>query len=333
MMDLDRELWRLGIPSKTRHNEVAPAQFEMAPIFEKSSIAADHNMIVMELMRRVALRHGLVCLLHEKPFAGINGNGKHNNWSMATDEDENLLEPGNTPHENAQFLVFLVATIAAVDKYAELLRIGISGPGQRPPPGRQRGPAGDHLACSWASSSTTSSCQLEKGAASRSKKGGTMELGVSVLPQPPQGRHGPQPHLAFRLHRQQVRVPRGRLHGRHLLAPTRCSTPSWLRCVGRAWPTSWRRRKRRFQQGAWRSFCRRTSRSTRRSSSAGTATAKSWHKEAAKRGLPNLKNTAGRPARHAQEGIQGAFRQAQGAQQQGILRAARRSCGSATSRS
>ncbi|HJT23539.1 MAG TPA: glutamine synthetase III, partial [bacterium] len=126
MMDLDRELWRLGIPAKTRHNEVAPAQFEIAPIFEKSSIAADHNMLVMEMLRRVALRHGLVCLLHEKPFAGINGNGKHNNWSMATDEGENLLEPGKTPHANAQFLAFLVATIAAVDKYAELLRIGIT---------------------------------------------------------------------------------------------------------------------------------------------------------------------------------------------------------------
>ncbi|HEY5955043.1 MAG TPA: glutamine synthetase III, partial [Polyangiaceae bacterium] len=129
MMDLDRELWKLGIPAKTRHNEVAPAQFELAPMFERSSLSADHNMVTMELMRRIALRHDLVCLLHEKPFAGINGSGKHNNWSMSTDEGENLLDPGNTPHANAQFLAFLVATISAVDEYAALLRIAVSGPG------------------------------------------------------------------------------------------------------------------------------------------------------------------------------------------------------------
>ncbi|MES2201720.1 MAG: glutamine synthetase III [candidate division FCPU426 bacterium] len=181
MMDLDRELWRLGIPSKTRHNEVAPAQFEMAPIFEKSSVAADHNMIVMELMRRIAMRHGLVCLLHEKPFAGINGNGKHNNWSMATDEGENLLEPGSTPHENAQFLTFLTATIAAVDKYAELLRIGISGPGNDHRLGANEAPPAI-ISIFLGEQLDDIVNQLEKGATSRSKKGGTMELGVSVLP-------------------------------------------------------------------------------------------------------------------------------------------------------
>ena len=181
MMDLDRELWRYGIPSKTRHNEVAPAQFEMAPLFEKSSVAADHNMIVMELLRKVALRHGLVCLLHEKPFKGINGNGKHNNWSMATDEGENLLDPGKTPHANAQFLAFLVATISAVDKYAELLRIGISGPGNDHRLGANEAPPaiisiflGDQL--------QDIVDQLEKGPATSSKSGGTMELGVSILP-------------------------------------------------------------------------------------------------------------------------------------------------------
>jgi glutamine synthetase len=181
MMDLDRELWRYGIPSKTRHNEVAPAQFEMAPLFEKSSVAADHNMIVMELLRKVALRHGLVCLLHEKPFAGINGNGKHNNWSIATDEGENLLDPGKTPHANAQFLAFLVATISAVDKYSELLRIGISGPGNDHRLGANEAPPaiisiflGDQL--------QDIVDQLEKGPATSSKSGGTMELGVSILP-------------------------------------------------------------------------------------------------------------------------------------------------------
>jgi glutamine synthetase len=181
MMDFDRECWRLGIPAKTRHNEVAPAQFEIAPIFEKSSIAADHNMLVMELLRRIALRHGLVCLLHEKPFAGINGNGKHNNWSMATDENENLLEPGVTPHENAQFLAFLVATISAVDKYAELLRIGIAGPGNDHRLGANEAPPAI-ISIFLGSQLDDIIAQLEKGAASSSKQGGVLELGVSVLP-------------------------------------------------------------------------------------------------------------------------------------------------------
>jgi len=181
MMDLDRELWRYGIPSKTRHNEVAPAQFEMAPLYEKSSVAADHNMIVMELLRKVALRHGLVCLLHEKPFAGINGNGKHNNWSIATDEGENLLEPGKTPHANAQFLAFLVATISAVDKYAELLRIGISGPGNDHRLGANEAPPAI-ISIFLGEQLQDIVDQLEKGSASASKSGGVMELGVSILP-------------------------------------------------------------------------------------------------------------------------------------------------------
>jgi glutamine synthetase len=115
MMDLDRELWRLGIPAKTRHNEVAPGQFEMAPVYEPTSVGSDHNMIVMSTMRRLAPQHGLMLLIHEKPFAGINGSGKHNNWSMGTDDGENLLDPGNDPHANAQFLAFLApaTTIAS----------------------------------------------------------------------------------------------------------------------------------------------------------------------------------------------------------------------------
>ncbi len=181
MMDLDRELWRLGIPAKTRHNEVAPAQFEIAPVFEKSSITADHNMLVMEMLRRVALRHGLVCLLHEKPFAGINGNGKHNNWSMATDRGENLLEPGGTPHENAQFLAFLTAVLSAVDKYAELLRVGISGPGNDHRLGANEAPPAI-ISVFLGEQLDDIVSQLEKGPASSSKQGGTMELGVSVLP-------------------------------------------------------------------------------------------------------------------------------------------------------
>src|SRR5512137_3038212 len=122
MNDLNKELWKMGITSKTQHNEVAPAQYEMAPLFSTTNIATDHNQLVMETMQKVALRHGLVCLLHEKPYAGINGSGKHNNWSLSTDDGINLLEPGNTPGENVQFLLFLSALLKAVDTHADILR-------------------------------------------------------------------------------------------------------------------------------------------------------------------------------------------------------------------
>ena len=129
MKDLDEELWKLGILAKTEHNEVAPAQHELAPIFCSTNIATDHNQLTMELMKKVAERHGLVCLLHEKPFAGVNGSGKHNNWSISTDTGVNLLEPGESPNENAQFLLFLAAVIAAVDDYQDLLRVSVANAG------------------------------------------------------------------------------------------------------------------------------------------------------------------------------------------------------------
>lgn len=129
MKELDEELWKLGILAKTKHNEVAPAQHELAPIFTTTNIATDHNQLTMEMMKKVAERHGLVCLLHEKPFDGVNGSGKHNNWSLSTDLGENLLEPGSSPRENAQFLLFLVATIKAVDEYQDLLRLSVASAG------------------------------------------------------------------------------------------------------------------------------------------------------------------------------------------------------------
>ena len=129
MHDLDEELWKLGIPAKTKHNEVAPAQHELAPVFDTTNVAVDHNQLTMEIMKKVASKHNMVCLLHEKPFEGINGSGKHNNWSMNTDTGVNLLDPGKTPAENTQFLVFLVAVIKAVDDYADLLRISVASAG------------------------------------------------------------------------------------------------------------------------------------------------------------------------------------------------------------
>lgn len=129
MHELDEELWKLGIPAKTKHNEVAPAQHELAPIFDTANVAVDHNQLTMEIMKKVADRHGLVCLLHEKPFEGINGSGKHNNWSLITNTGVNLLEPGHTPAENIQFLIFLMAVIKAVDEYADLMRISVASAG------------------------------------------------------------------------------------------------------------------------------------------------------------------------------------------------------------
>ena len=129
MKELDEELWKLGVLAKTEHNEVAPAQHELAPIFTTTNVASDHNQLTMEFMKRVALRHGLVCLLHEKPFAGVNGSGKHNNWSIATTEGDNLLNPGKEPHKNTRFLLFLAAIIKAVDEYQDLLRVSVASAG------------------------------------------------------------------------------------------------------------------------------------------------------------------------------------------------------------
>jgi glutamine synthetase len=185
MAEVEAELYKLGIPVKTRHNEVAPSQYEIAPIFENSNIATDHQMMVMELLRKTADKYGLVALLHEKPFAGINGSGKHNNWSMSTDTGENLLNPGDNPHDNAQFLIFCAAVIRAVHKYSELLRLSIASAANDHRLGANEAPPaiisiflGEQLADIME--------QIEKsGTATTSKKGGLFETGVSVLPKLP----------------------------------------------------------------------------------------------------------------------------------------------------
>jgi glutamine synthetase len=181
MEDLDRTLWGLGIPSKTRHNEVAPAQYEMAPIYEDLNSGVDHNMIVMEVMRQLADKHGLVCLLHEKPFAGINGSGKHNNWSVVGPDGKNWLYPGKTPHENAKFLAMLCAVIQGVDMYADLLRVTVATAGNDHRLGANEAPPaivsiflGDQL--------TDIIQQIEKGGAKTSKEGSSIHVGVDSLP-------------------------------------------------------------------------------------------------------------------------------------------------------
>ncbi len=181
MKDLNEELWKLGILAKTEHNEVAPAQHELAPIFGTTNIATDHNQLTMELMKRVAERHGLVCLLHEKPFAGVNGSGKHNNWSISTNTGENLLEPGKSPKDNTQFLVFLAAVIKAVDEYADLLRVSAASAGNDHRLGANEAPPaivsmflGDEL-------THILEC-IEKGQVAEETTKCFMETGVTALP-------------------------------------------------------------------------------------------------------------------------------------------------------
>ncbi len=181
MMDLDRALWRLGIPAKTRHNEVAPGQFEMAPVYEATSVGSDHNMVVLSTMRRLAAQHGLKFLVHEKPFAGINGSGKHNNWSMGTDEGENLLDPGHDPHANAQFLAFLSAVIRGVNRHADLIRASIADAGNDHRLGANEAPPAI-VSIFLGSQLEDVIDQLARGGASASKKGGSLELGVTSLP-------------------------------------------------------------------------------------------------------------------------------------------------------
>ena len=181
MADLNEELWKLGILAKTEHNEVAPAQHELAPIYSTTNIATDHNQLTMEIMQKVALKHGLVCLLHEKPFAGVNGSGKHNNWSMATDTGVNLLSPGETPYENAQFLLFLCAVIKAVDDYQDLLRLSVATAGNDHRLGANEAPPavvsvflGDEL--------TAILEAIEKDEHYKGTEKTTLKLGVDVLP-------------------------------------------------------------------------------------------------------------------------------------------------------
>ncbi len=181
METLNRELWKLAVTAKTQHNEVAPAQYELAPVFSTVNIAADHNQLVMEEMKKVAESMGMACLLHEKPFAGVNGSGKHVNWSISTDDGVNLLDPGVTPHQNAQFLVFLCAVIKAVDDYSHLLRASVSSPGNDHRLGANEAPPaiisiflGEQLSDIIA--------QLGDGPAKSSKGGGGIKLGVTTLP-------------------------------------------------------------------------------------------------------------------------------------------------------
>ena len=184
MAEAENELFKVGVPVKTRHNEVAPSQYEIAPVFENANVAVDHQMMTMEVLKRVANNYGLACLLHEKPFAGVNGSGKHNNWSLSDEFGNNLLGPGDTPHDNMQFLVFCAAVIRAVDRWQGLLRASIASAGNDHRLGANEAPPAI-LSIFLGEMLTDIFEQIEKGAAKSTKQGGTLDVGVSVLPKLP----------------------------------------------------------------------------------------------------------------------------------------------------
>ena len=286
MADLDEELWKLGIYAKTEHNEVAPCQHESAPVFCKANIAVDHNQLTMEIMKNVAQRHGLVCLLHEKPFEGINGSGKHNNWSIGTDSGENLLDPGKTPAENAQFLLFLTAVIKAVDDYQDLLRISVATAGNDHRLGANEAPpaivsmyVGDELDAVLESIVTGESC----AAADRSR----MDIGVTALPTIPKDtsdRNRTSP-FAFTGNKFEFRMPGSSLN---------------MACTNIMLNTAVAEELRQFADeleaadnfdAALAALVRREITAHRRIVFNGNGYGEEWPVEAEKRGLLNLKST------------------------------------------
>ena len=286
MRELDRELWKLGVPARTKHNEVAPAQHELAPIFETSNIATDHNQLTMEMLRKVANRHGLVCLLHEKPFAGVNGSGKHNNWSMSTDDGQNLLEPGHTPHQNAQFLLFLAAVIKAVDEYADLLRVAAANPGNDHRLGANEAPPaiisiylGDQLQHILE--------QIEAGGAKESRKGGFIALGTSTLP--------PLPRDASDRNRTSPFAFTGnKFEFRMVPSSASVSAPNFTLNTIVAEALDWvagRLEKAQDRKAEVESIIRDVIRDHKRVIFNGNNYSQEWIDEAARRGLPNISST------------------------------------------
>jgi glutamine synthetase len=290
MGECEAELFKLGVPVRTRHNEVAPSQYEIAPIFENSNLATDHQNLIMEVLRKTADYYGLVCLLHEKPFAGINGSGKHNNWSMSTDTGENLLNPGDNPHDNAQFLVFTTAVIRAVAKYSEILRLSIASAHNDHRLGANEAPPaiisiflGEQLNDVFE--------QIEKGGAKSSKQGGIFETGVSVLPPLPKeaGDRNRTSPFAFTGNKFEFRAvgSSANIAGANtvlntIVAESLDFIASKLeadvkggkdlnKAIGELLPTIMKDSKKVIFNG--------------------NGYAEEWHAEAEKRGLPNLKNT------------------------------------------
>ena len=286
MKELIEELWKLGILAKTEHNEVAPAQHEMAPIFTTTNIAADHNQLTMEIMQKVAKKHGMVCLLHEKPFAGVNGSGKHNNWSISTDTGTNLLEPGETPYENAQFLLFLCAVIKAVDEYQDLLRISVASAGNDHRLGANEAPPA--IVSMFLGTDLAEILEaIEKDEKYDAKQKDLMRIGVHTLPKFPKDttdRNRTSP-FAFTGNKFEFRM---------------LGSAASISCANTVLNTSVAEELKQFAdtlegasdfEGALHDLIKDTIKAHKRIIFNGDGYDESWVKEAEKRGLLNLKTT------------------------------------------
>lgn len=290
MADSEAELYKVGVPVRTRHNEVAPSQYEMAPIFESANVATDHQMMTMETMKRVAPKYGLACLMHEKPFAGVNGSGKHLNWSMGDNLGNNLLNPGDTPHSNMQFLFFCVAVVRAVDKWQGLLRMSIAHAGNDHRLGANEAPPailsvflGDML--------TDVFEQVETSGAKSSKHGGVLDMGVSVLPQLPRdaGDRNRTSPFAFTGNKFEFRAVGS---NQSVAFPATCLNVAVAESLDyMATELEAQLAKGLELEEAVAGLLKKTIRQHKRIIFNGNGYSPEWQKEAAKRGLLNLKNT------------------------------------------
>jgi len=291
MEDLDKELWKLGIPAKTRHNEVCPAQFEVAPVFEELNLAVDHNMLTMQVMKEIAERHGLVCLLHEKPYAGVNGSGKHNNWAICGPDGKNWLVPGDNPHENAKFLTIICALMKAIDTHAGLLRASVATAGNDHRLGANEAPPAI-LSIFLGSQLTDIIEQIEKGGAKSSKEGEVLELGVTSLPgfiRDVTDRNRTSP-FAFTGNKFEFRAVGSNQScaGANIVLNTIVADALDELCTELENEIS---AGKNFND-ALREQLQKIVKKHKRILFNGDNYTEDWHKEAAKRGLPNLKTTA-----------------------------------------
>ena len=292
MQDVETELYKVGVPVKTRHNEVAPSQYELAPIFENANVATDHQMMTMEVMRRTAPKYGLACLLHEKPFAGVNGSGKHLNWSMSDDLGNNLLNPGDTPHDNIQFLVFCAAMLRAVNKWQGLLRMSIASAGNDHRLGANEAPPaiisiflGDML--------TDIFEQIEKGGAKRTKSGGILDTGVGVLPKLPRdaGDRNRTSPLAFTGNKFEFRAVSSNQSIAFPNIALNVAMTESLDYVATELETAMKGKKGISLEQAVQELLPKMIKENKRIIFNGNGYSEEWRKEAAKRGLLNLTNT------------------------------------------
>ena len=290
MADVELELFKLGVPAKTRHNEVAPSQYELAPLFELSNLAVDHQNLIMEITRKTADKYGLAALLHEKPFAGVNGSGKHNNWSMSTDLGENLLNPGDNPHENAQFLVFCTAVIRSVAKYSEILRLSIASAHNDHRLGANEAPPAI-ISIFLGEQLTDIYEQIEKGSAKNSKQGGTFITGVSVLPPLPKeaGDRNRTSPFAFTGNKFEFRA---------VGSSANIAGPNTVLNTIVAESLDYMATKLEADVKAGKDLTKAIQellppivKESKKVLFNGNGYAEEWHAEAEKRGLPNLKNT------------------------------------------